>query len=148
VWAYEQGKRDAAAAAHDPEQVKRRRRFMLGLLAVAGWGLSLWWLSEKSYAENSNVYMAAFVVGAGGSLWALFRIYARLPGSLKTRLRGPGRSEDRAFIVRCSLPIMKHAPDAEQIQAGLPDYCERLLSSEGNSKKSESTIKIPELVNP
>ena len=128
VWAYEQAKRDYAAAGRDPEQVKRRRRQMLWLLACASWGGSLWWVIEQSYTVNPNMYLTALAVVAVGSLWALLSIYARLPEPLRNRLRGSGRRKQERFIVRCALPVPKRAPNSRQIHAGLPDYCKLVLA--------------------
>ena len=130
VWAYEQAKRDYAAATRDPEDVKRRRRFVFWLLACASWGGSLWWVTQKTYAANPDLYLAALGIAVGGSLWVLVAIYSRLPVSLKNRLcrSSPGR-EEKAFIVRGTLPIPKHAPNRKQIHAGLPDYCKLVLTT-------------------
>lgn len=148
VWAYEQAKRDAAAAARDPEQVKRRRRFLLRLAGVAAWVFSLWWVANQSYIGNPNVYLTAVGVAAAGSLWGLLSIYRGLRMSFRNRLRGSVSREQKAFIVRWCQSVPKRAPNAQQIQAGVPDYCQLLLSSQGNNKKSESLVRIPELVNP
>jgi hypothetical protein len=129
VWAHEQARRDYAAAGRDPEAVKRRRWLMLRLLAIAGWGGSLWWLTENSYAANPDLYRAALVIAAGGSLWALVAVYSRLPASLQNRLRRSGSGEQESFIVRWSLPVVKHAPNRKQIHTGLPDYCKLVLTT-------------------
>ena len=146
VWAYEQERRNDAAARRDPEEVKRRRQVTLVLLACASWGGSLWWLSENSYAEHPNVYLAALVIAAGGSLWAVLAIYSRLPASLQNRLRGSVSREQKAFIVRWALPIPKRAPNGKQIHAGLPDYCKLLLASGQKRPQAGVLGKVLELV--
>ncbi len=128
VWAYEQARRDYAATGRDPEEMKRRRLVMLRLLGVAGWGVSLWWVTQKTYGSNPDMYLTAFVIAAGGSLWALLSIFARLPEPLRNRLRGSGRRKQERFIVRCALPVPKRAPNSRQIHAGLPDYCKLVLA--------------------
>lgn len=148
VWAYEQARRDYAAAMRDPEALKRRQRFMVMLLAVALWGGSLWWVREQSYAGNPELYEAALAIAAGGSLWVLVTLYSRLPVSLKNRLRRSWSREEQAFIVRWCQSVPKRGPNAQQIQAGVPDYCQPLLSSQRNNHKSESLVRVPELVNP
>lgn len=129
VWAYEQARRDYAAAGRDPEALRRRRRFMVRLLAVALWGGSLWWVREQSYAGNPDMYLAALGIAAGGSLWVLVALYSRLPVSLKNRLRRSRSREQERFIVGWMLPIPKRTPDAKAIRAGLPDYCKQVVAS-------------------
>ena len=129
VWAYEQARRDYAAAGRDPEALKRRRRFMGRLLAVAVWGWSLWWVREQSYAGNPELYEAALAIAAAGSLWVLVALYSRLPVSLKNRVRRSRSREQERFIVSWTLPIPKRTPDAKAIRAGLPDYCKQMVAS-------------------
>jgi len=129
VWEYEQARRDYAAAGRDPEAKRRRRRLLLWLLAYASWGSSLWWVTEQSYAANPDLYLAAFVIGAGGSLWAALAIYSRIPAPLKNRLRPSWGRKQKAFIVQCCQPVPKRSPNRKQIEAGLPDYCKLLLAS-------------------
>jgi len=128
VWAYEQAKRKDAAARRDPEEVKRRRLAALMLLAVASWGGSLWWVVEKPYAAQPDVYLIALIIAAVGSLWAGRFIYSRLPVSLQSRLRGIVSRKEKPFIVRWTLPVPKRSPNRKQIHAGLPDYCKLVLA--------------------
>lgn len=129
VWAYEQAKLNEFAAWLGTEEMKRRGVAALMLLAVAGCGGSLWWLSENSYAVHPDIYVAAVGIVAGGSLWAARRLYSRLPVSLLSRLRGAVSRKEKAFIVRWALPIPKRSPNRRQIEAGLPDYCKLLLAA-------------------
>ena len=129
VWAYEQAKRNDAAALRDPEEVKRRRLAALMLLACASWGGSLWWVIEKPYAAQPDVYLIALVMTASGSLWAGRFVYSRLPVSLQSRLQGAVSRKEKVFIVRWTLPITKCSPNRRQIQAGLPDYCKLVLTT-------------------
>lgn len=145
VWAYEKTQREFATSGRDPEQVRRQRVGMLRLLGVAGWGLSLWWLSEHSYTVNPNLYLTALGIAAGGSLWAVVAIYSRLPVSLKTRLRRSLGCEQKAFIVRWALPIPKRSPNRRQIEAGLPDYCKLVLASRPKQPQPGMLSKVLEL---
>ena len=146
VWAYEQERRNYAAAGRDAEQVKRQRVALLRLLGVASWGGALWWLREHSYAVNPNLYLTALIVVAGGSLWAVRGVYSRLPVSLQNRLRGSVSRHEKAFIVRCAVPVPKHAPNSRQIHAGLPDYCKLLLASGQKRPQPGVLSKVLELV--
>lgn len=146
VWAYEKTQREFATSGRDPEQVRRQRVGMLRLLGVAGWGLSLWWLSEHSYTVNPNLYLTALGIAAGGSLWAVVAIYSRLPVSLKTRLRRSLGREQNAFIVRWALPVPKRAPNGKDISAGLPDYCKLLMTSSPKQPQPGMLSKVLELV--
>lgn len=146
VWAYEQARRDYAASGRDPEEMKRRRLVMLRLLCVAGWGVSLWWVTQKPYAANPDMYLAAFVIAAGGSLWAWLRIYARLPEPLRNRLRGSLRRERKAFIVRWALPVPNRAANGRQIRAGLPEYCKLLLASGQKRPQPGGVSKVLKVV--
>ncbi len=146
VWAYEQAQRNYAAAGRDPEAVKRRRLVMLGLLGLASWGGSLWWLTEQSYAANPNLYLVALVIGAGGSLWAVRALYSRLPVSLQDRLRPSWDKKQKAFIVQCCQPVPKRSPNRKQIEAGLPDYCKLLLAPRQKQPQPGVLGKVRELV--
>ena len=145
VWAYEQERRNDAAARRDPEQVKRRRQLTLVLLACASWSGSLWWLTENSYAAHPNVYLAALVIAAGGSLWAVRGVYSRLPVWLQSLLRGAVSRKEKAFIVRWALPIPKRSPNRRQIEAGLPDYCKLVLASRPKQPQPGMLSKVLEL---
>ncbi len=146
VWAYEQARRDYAAAGRDPEALKRRRRFMVRLLAVAVWGGSLWWVREQSYAGNPELYEAALAIAAAGSLWGLVAVYSRFPVSLKSRLRRSRSREQERFIVGWTLPIPKRTPDAKAIRAGLPDYCKLLLASGQKRPQPGGVSKVLKVV--
>ena len=146
VWAYEQERRNYAAAGRDPEAVKRRRLAMLRFLACASWGGSLWWLTENAYAVNPDMYLTALGIAAGGSLLVVRGVYSRLPVSLQDRLRPSWGKKQKAFIVQCCQPVPKRSPNRKQIEAGLPDYCKLLLASRQTRPQPGVLGKVRELV--
>ena len=146
VWAYEQERRNYAAAGRDPEAVKRRRLAMLRFLACASWGGSLWWLTENAYAVNPDMYLTALGIAAGGSLLVVRGVYSRLPVSLQDRLRPSWGKKQKAFIVQCCQPVPKRSPNRKQIEAGLPDYCKLLLAPRQKQPQPSVLGKVRELV--
>lgn len=134
VWWYHYQKYKLARAGRNPEErkqlYKNRQRELLKFIALGAWGYSLWWMSEHSYAENPDYYLAALVIGGGLSFLAIIALYSGLPLSVRKLVRKSISKEEKPFLVQWCQPVPKRTATIAEISAGLPEYCKFALSLE------------------